>query len=101
VNSLFSPAFPQKDIERDVDMGMSKREYFAGLAMASIINDNITQKKLIEKSPDNAQAMQVVIAQKAVFYAEALIEELEETEVEFYTDYEKKMKERMRADESP
>jgi len=68
-------AFPHIHVEGSVlrvEGGLSKREYFAGLAMQAIVSsgiDNDSQTRFSEES----------IAEGAVLQADALIAELEKT----------------------
>lgn len=68
------PAFPivlQEGLPKDchIDIGLTKREYFAGLAMNGIIANN--WKGYAEKNPECE-----MLAKTSVNYADALLDQL-------------------------
>ena len=79
-----APAFPAVDYvdERPVGMaeGMTKREYFASQALQGLITNGVGLKTFSHDDADAAAKMAVIVADK-------LIEELNQTEHNPYSEY--------------
>ena len=73
------PAFPVIDKDKVWDLGLTKREYFAAMAMQGFISERknlvAMDKEIQDKNPDLKLHEGAAIA--AVQYADALIKELE------------------------
>lgn len=70
-------AFPvSKHVERQTEIGLSKRELFAAMAMQGIMAFGDPQGEI----EDSALPMAMVIARGAVMCADALLVELSKTE---------------------
>lgn len=55
--------------------GLTKREYFAAMAMQSLINNPVLERRMLNQS--KAEQFEAMVARSAMFYADALIAELE------------------------
>lgn len=56
---------------------MTKREYFASLALQGLLNNQYTVKLLLKETRGNYELMPGLLAESAVRIADSLIERLE------------------------
>ena len=70
------PAFPYSYADESVDTiysGLTKREYFAGLAMQSLLANHVTASLASAVAQEEDRDLQDVIAESACVYADALL----------------------------
>lgn len=77
------PAFPEaKVVETNgtwinsISGGLTKREYFAAMAMQGIIGSSEFMRSIAEVAKKDPNSQTIILAQNALLYADAIIAEL-------------------------